>query len=111
VAKQGKGVVLGIRLRFHNHAPQQLAIHLALHQQAADQLRRNLLGRAGVEALGKVLGEGGGYGGGLGDGWRLWKSAGICRDCTKALRQSAVAFCDILTISARVEESEKIENT
>jgi len=29
---------LGIRLRFHHHAPQQLALGLALHQQAADEL-------------------------------------------------------------------------
>jgi predicted ribosomally synthesized peptide with nif11-like leader len=28
------GVVLGIRLRFHNHTPQQLTIRLAFHQQA-----------------------------------------------------------------------------
>ena len=35
------GVVLGIRLRFHNHPPKQLATCLALHQQAADQLRRH----------------------------------------------------------------------
>jgi len=27
------GLLLGIRLRFHNHAPQQLAIGLAFHQQ------------------------------------------------------------------------------
>jgi len=54
------GVVLGIRLRFHNHAPQQLAIGLAFHQQAADGLRRNLLGRVGKEGLGEVLGERGG---------------------------------------------------
>ena len=41
------GVVLLIRLGFHNHAPQQLAIRLALHQQAADELGGNLLGRGG----------------------------------------------------------------
>jgi len=41
------GVVLGIRLRFHNHAPQQLAIVLASHQQAADELGGNLLGGSG----------------------------------------------------------------
>jgi len=32
------GLFLGIRLRFHNHTPEQLAIRLALHQQAADEL-------------------------------------------------------------------------
>jgi hypothetical protein len=30
------GFALAIRLRFHNHAPQQLAIGVAFHQQAAD---------------------------------------------------------------------------
>jgi len=43
------GLLLQIRLRFHNHAPQKLATRLAPHQQAADQLRRNLLGGAGEE--------------------------------------------------------------
>ena len=66
---------LAIHLRFHNHAPQQLAIRLALHQQAADELGGKLLGGAGEEGVGEVLGErggyGSGYGGGLGDGWRL----------------------------------------
>ena len=46
-------LILGIRLRFHNHVPQKLAIRLAPHQQAADQLRRNLLGGAGEEGLGE----------------------------------------------------------
>jgi len=32
------GLLLGIRLRFHHHAPQQLPIGLAFHQQAADEL-------------------------------------------------------------------------
>ena len=50
------GVVLRIRLGFHNHAPEQLAIRLAFHQQAANQLRCNHLGRAGEEAVGQVLG-------------------------------------------------------
>ena len=58
------GLVLGIRLRFHNHAPQQLAIRLAFHQQAADELGGDLLGGAGEEGLGEGLGERGGYGGG-----------------------------------------------
>jgi len=31
------GLLLGIRLRFHHHTPQQLAICLALHQKAADE--------------------------------------------------------------------------
>ena len=62
------GVVLGIRLCFHNHAPQQLASGLAFHKQAADQLGGNLLGGAGEETLGEdweSVGGRGGYGGGL----------------------------------------------
>jgi hypothetical protein len=45
------GLALAIRLGFHNHAPEKLAIGLALHQQAADQLGGNLLGGAGEEIL------------------------------------------------------------
>jgi hypothetical protein len=41
---------------------------LALHQQAADELGGNLLGGAGEEGVGEVLGEVGGYGEGFGDG-------------------------------------------
>jgi len=64
------GLLLGIRLRLHNHTPQQLAIRLAFHQQAADELGGNLLGGSGEECLGEG-GEGlGGYGSGLGD-WEL----------------------------------------
>jgi hypothetical protein len=59
------GVVLGIRLRFHNHAPEQLTIRLAFHQQAADELGSDDLGGAAEEGLGEVLGERGGYGSGL----------------------------------------------
>jgi hypothetical protein len=43
------GLALAIRLRFHNHAPQQLAIGLAFHQQAADEVGCDLLGWAGEE--------------------------------------------------------------
>jgi len=52
------GLLLGIRLRFHNHAPQQLAIRLPFHLQAADELGGNELGGAGEEGLrefGRVL--------------------------------------------------------
>ena len=59
------GLLLGIRLRFHNHAPQQLPC-LALHEQAADELGGNLLGGAGEEGLGEVMGGLGGYGSGYG---------------------------------------------
>ena len=57
---------LTIRLLFHNHAPQQLPSGLAFHQQAADQLGGDLLGKAAEERLGQVLGERGGYGSGFG---------------------------------------------
>jgi len=54
------GLLLGIRLHFHKYAPQQLAIGLAFHQQAADQLGGDQLGGAGEEGLGEVLGGRGG---------------------------------------------------
>jgi len=50
------GLLLGIRLRFHNHAPQQLAIRLPFHQQAADELGGNNLSGAGEEGWGEVTG-------------------------------------------------------
>jgi hypothetical protein len=63
------GFALAIRLRFHNHAPEQLAIGLTLYQQAADQVRCDDLGGAGEEGLGEsweLMGGCGGYGSGLG---------------------------------------------
>ena len=60
------GLALAIRLRFHNHAPKEVAIGLAFHQQAANELGGNLLGGAGEEGLGEVLRGRGGYGSGLG---------------------------------------------
>jgi len=59
------GLLLGIRLRFHHHAPQQLPSGLAFHQQAADELGCNLLGGAGEERGREVLGGLGGYGSGF----------------------------------------------
>ncbi len=62
------GVVLGIRLGFHHHAPQQLARRLPFHQQAADKVGGDHLGGAAEEGLGKgweVLDGRGGYGGGF----------------------------------------------
>ena len=50
------GLGLAIRLRFHNHAPQQLAIRLPFHQQAANEARGNLLGGARAK---KLWGRGG----------------------------------------------------
>ncbi len=47
------GLGLAIRVRFHNRAPEQLAIGLAFHQQAANQLGGNLLGGASKEGLGE----------------------------------------------------------
>ena len=56
---------LAIGLRFHNHAPEQLAIPLAPHQQAADQLGGNLLCGAAEETRGERSdGEGQEDGGG-----------------------------------------------
>jgi len=59
------GILLGIRLRFHKYAPQQLAVGLAFYQQAADELGGDQLGRAGEEGLGEVTGGRGGYGSGM----------------------------------------------
>jgi hypothetical protein len=47
------GLLLGISLRFHNHAPQQLAIRLAFHQQATDEVEGDLFSGAGEERLKK----------------------------------------------------------
>ena len=63
------GIVLGIGLCFHNHAPQQTSIRLAFHQPAANQLRGNDLRWTAEEGVGQgweILGnELGGYGSGL----------------------------------------------
>lgn len=67
------GVVLGIRLRFDNHAPQQRAIGLAFDQQAADQVGGDLIGWAGVEGLGDGWEGVYGFGSGLGGGY--WERA------------------------------------
>ena len=56
---------LAIRLRFHNHAPEQLAIGLTLYQQAADQVRCDDLGGAGEEGLGESWEVAYGFGSGL----------------------------------------------
>jgi hypothetical protein len=50
------------------------AIHLLLHQQAADQLGGNLLGGAGEEGLREALGGRGGYGYGF-----VWNCRGVLR--------------------------------
>jgi hypothetical protein len=60
---------LALRPRFHNHAPQQLAIGLVFDHQAANELGGILPGGAGEEELGQsweALGGGGGYE----SGWR-----------------------------------------
>ena len=43
---------VAIGLHFHNHAPEQLARGLALHQQAAHQLGGHDFRGAGAEGLG-----------------------------------------------------------
>ena len=61
------GVVLGIRLGFHHHAPKQAAVLLAFHQQATNQVGGDQLGGAGEKGLGErwgLLGGLGGYGSG-----------------------------------------------
>ena len=60
------GVVLRIRLGFHNHAPQQRTRGLAFDQQAANEVGGILLGGAGEEGLGERWEVLGGYGSGLG---------------------------------------------
>ena len=61
-------IVLGIRLRFNDHAPEQAAVVLALHQSATDQFRGNDLCRTAEEGLRQsreILGNGSaGYGSG-----------------------------------------------
>ena len=64
---------LALRLRFHNHAPQQLARGLTFHQQAADELGGDLLGGATEEGVREGPGKGGGYGSGLGMGRDYWE--------------------------------------
>jgi len=67
VISVASGVVLGIRLRFHNHAPKQAPVLLAFHQQAADEVGGDQLGGTGEEATGEgweVLDRRGGYGNG-----------------------------------------------
>jgi len=67
------GLALAIRLRFHNHAPQQRSLGLAFHQQAADELGGDLLGGTTKEGLGERVWECweglGGYGSGFGGEW------------------------------------------
>ena len=57
------GVVLGIRLGFHHHAPQQAAVLLAFHQPATNQVGGDQLGGAGEEGLGERWEALGGRGG------------------------------------------------
>jgi len=56
-------VVLRIRLRFHDHTPQQLAIGLPFHQLAADELGGNDLGGVVDEGWGRCAGG----------SWWLWE--------------------------------------
>ena len=45
-------VVLGIRLCFHHHTPEDAAVYLAFHQPAANQLRGNDLRWTAEEGVG-----------------------------------------------------------
>ena len=45
------GIVLGIRLGFHNHAREKTAVVLAFHQPAANQIRCHNFCRAAEERL------------------------------------------------------------
>ena len=47
------GIVLGIRLRFHHHTPEQAAFCLAFHQPAANQRRGNDLCWTAEEGRGR----------------------------------------------------------
>ena len=47
------GIVLGIRLRFHDHTPEQAAVVLAFHQPAAHQVWSNHLCWTAEEGLRK----------------------------------------------------------
>ena len=49
-------LILGIRLRFNNHAPQQTSIRLAFHQPAAHQIGGNNLRWAAEESVGWAMG-------------------------------------------------------
>ena len=44
-------LALAIRLRFHNHAPEQLATLLAFDQEAADEVGSDHLGGTGEEGF------------------------------------------------------------
>ena len=55
------GIVLGIGLCFHDHAPEQAAVVLAFHQPATHQIRGNDLRWTAEEGVGqdwKILGDG-----------------------------------------------------
>ena len=58
-------LLLGIRLGFHHHAPEQAAVLLAFHQQATNQVGGDQLGGAGEKALGKGWEVVDGFGSGL----------------------------------------------
>ena len=60
------GIVLGIRLRFHHHTPQEAAVCLPFHQPAANQVWSNNLRWTAEEGVGQGLGE---RGGGLDGYW------------------------------------------
>ena len=61
------GIVLGIRLRFHHHTPEQAAVCLVFHQPAANHRRGDDLRWTAEEGVGKGRESVGGYGSGFWD--------------------------------------------
>ena len=59
------GIVLGIRLRFHHHTPEQAAVCLTFHQPAANQRRGNDLRWSAEEGMGQGWERLAGYESGL----------------------------------------------
>ena len=79
------GVVLGVRLRFHHHTPEQAAVLSAFHQQATDEVGGDQLGGAGEEGLREGWEGFYGFRSGLGRvGWRL-----LGREVTKQCNPKA----------------------
>ena len=89
------GIVLGIRLCFHDHTPKQAAVVLAFYQQATDEVGGDQLGRAGEKALGegwRVSESRGGYGSGLDGGISI--SAMVTMQKWQCQRNHKISKCN-----------------